>query len=62
MNMRAKRTLALILSLSLGLLAFAGCSSAPAAAPGSGMKEVKFNTNAPAQIISRMSTLPKPKA
>ena len=34
MNMRAKRTLALILSLSLGLLAFAGCSSAPAAAPG----------------------------
>ena len=34
MNMRAKRTLALILSLSLGLLAFAGCSGAPAAAPG----------------------------
>ena len=32
MNMRAKRTLALILSLSLGLLAFAGCSGAPAAA------------------------------
>ena len=31
MNMRAKRTLALILSLSLGLLAFAGCSGAPAA-------------------------------
>ena len=31
MNMRAKRNLALILSLSLGLLAFAGCSGAPAA-------------------------------
>ena len=26
MNIRAKRTLVLILSLSLGLLAFAGCS------------------------------------
>lgn len=36
MNIRAKRTLVLILSLSLGLLAFAGCSGAPAAAPGEG--------------------------
>ncbi len=36
MNIHAKRILALILSLSLGLLAFAGCSGAPAAASGEG--------------------------
>lgn len=36
MNTPVKRTLALILSLSLGLLAFAGCSGAPAAASGEG--------------------------
>lgn len=36
MNIHAKRILALILSLSLGLLAFAGCSGAPAADSGEG--------------------------
>lgn len=53
MNMRAKRTLALILSLSLGLLAFAGCSSAPAAAPG--------ESEAPAAPASSAGEEPAPE-
>lgn len=53
MNMRAKRALALILSLSLGLLAFAGCSSAPAAAPG--------ESEAPAAPASSAGEEPAPE-
>lgn len=53
MNMRAKRTLALILSLSLGLLAFAGCSSAPAAAPS--------GSEAPAAPASSAGEEPAPE-
>ncbi|WP_418710098.1 sirohydrochlorin cobaltochelatase [Anaerotruncus massiliensis (ex Liu et al. 2021)] len=53
MNRRAKRTLALILSLSLGLLAFAGCSSAPAAAPG--------ESEAPAAPASSAGEEPAPE-
>ncbi len=53
MNMRAKRTLALILSLSLGLLAFAGCSGAPAAAPG--------ESEAPAAPASSAGEEPAPE-
>ena len=53
MNMRAKRNLALILSLSLGLLAFAGCSSAPAAAPG--------ESEAPAAPASSAGEEPAPE-
>ena len=53
MNMRAKRTLALILSLSLGLLAFAGCSRAPAAAPG--------ESEAPAAPASSAGEEPAPE-
>ena len=53
MNMRANRTLALILSLSLGLLAFAGCSSAPAAAPG--------ESEAPAAPASSAGEEPAPE-
>ena len=53
MNMRAKRPLALLLSLSLGLLAFAGCSSAPAAAPG--------ESEAPAAPASSAGEEPAPE-